>query len=212
MARGISCLLVDGPGQGATLRREHVLTRFDWEVPVARCIDYLWTRGDVDRQRIAVSGTSLGGYYAARAAACEPRLAAAISHGAIWSVEALWGDKDERYGLAEHIKWVFGAKSMKEALAKAADFSLSGVIERVRCPYLIVHGGHDMLGVEQATRVFDAAIAGGVQATIKILSEDETGAEHCQHDNPTLGHELMLDWLTDQFGGSGQATTGGRHA
>jgi hypothetical protein len=24
--------------------------------------------------------------------------------------------------------------------------------------------------------------------------------EHCQHDNPTLGQGLMLDWLADKFG------------
>ena len=27
----------------------------------------------------------------------------------------------------------------------------------------------------------------------------ETGAEHCQHDNPTIGQELMSDWLADVF-------------
>ena len=60
--------------------------------------------------RIAVSGTSLGGYYAARAASCEHRLAAAISHGAIWDVSELWGEADEDHGLAHHIKWVFGVE------------------------------------------------------------------------------------------------------
>jgi FrsA-like alpha/beta hydrolase family protein len=104
LARGISCLLVDGPGQGGTLRREGIASRFDYEVPVGRCIDYLETRDDVDLSRIAVSGTSLGGYYAARAASKEHRLAAAISHGAIWSVADLWGGAVEEHGLAHHIK------------------------------------------------------------------------------------------------------------
>jgi len=27
----------------------------------------------------------------------------------------------------------------------------------------------------------------------------ETGAEHCQHDNPTLGQEIIADWLADIF-------------
>ena len=27
-----------------------------------------------------------------------------------------------------------------------------------------------------------------------------TGADHCQHDNPTIGQELMTDWLADVFG------------
>ena len=70
-------------------------------------IDYLETRGDVDAARIAVSGSSLGGYYAARAGAYEHRLAATISHGAIWSIAEFWEGAGEDHGLATHIKWVF---------------------------------------------------------------------------------------------------------
>jgi hypothetical protein len=84
--RGLSVLLVDGPGQGGTLRRHGVTTRFDYEVPVGKCIDWLTARADVDAARIAVSGSSLGGYYAARAGAMEPRLAACIAHGAMWDI------------------------------------------------------------------------------------------------------------------------------
>ena len=73
--RGISYLLVDGPGQGGTLRRHRIPTRYDYEVPVGRCIDWLSARDDIDPKRIAVSGSSLGGYYAARAGSREPRLA-----------------------------------------------------------------------------------------------------------------------------------------
>ena len=198
--RGISCLLVDGPGQGGTLRRDKIHTRYDYEVPVGYCIDYLETRGDVDLSRIAVSGTSLGGYYAARAASFEHRLAAAISHGAIWSVNELWGDAGEDHGLAEHIKWVFGTETMDEALEKGEDFELEGVLANMQCPYLVIHGGHDVLGVEQASKVYEHAKDSGVDATLKLLSEEETGAEHCQHDNPTIGEEYMFDWLADRFG------------
>ena len=95
--------MVDGPGQGGTLRRQKIPNRYDYEVPVGRIIDYLETRADVDLGRIAVCGSSLGGYYAARAASLEHRLAAAISHGAVWSVNELWGEADDSHGLAGHI-------------------------------------------------------------------------------------------------------------
>ena len=44
------------------------------------------------------------------------------------------------------------------------------------------------------------AIANGVDATMRVLEPDETGAEHCQHDNPTIGQEVLADWLADKFG------------
>ena len=198
--RGLSVLLVDGPGQGGTLRRHGVTTRFDYEVPVGKCIDWLTARADVDAARIAVSGSSLGGYYAARAGAMEPRLAACIAHGAMWDIGARWKTRDDSHGLAKHMCWVFGGANMKEAAEIAAPFKLEGVLEKMRCPFLVIHGGHDVLGVENARTVFDYTQRHGVNATLRLTDAEETGAEHCQHDNPTLGQELMLDWLTDALG------------
>lgn len=197
--RGISVLMVDGPGQGGALRRHGLTTRHDYEVPVGKCIDWLLARDDVDPARIAVSGSSLGGYYAARAGAMEPRIAACISHGAMWDIGKRWAERDDNHGLARHMCWVFGARNMKEAAEIARPFKLEGVLERMRCPYLVIHGGHDVLGVENATIVYEYAKRHGVDVTLRLTTPEETGAEHCQHDNPTLGQELMLDWLADVF-------------
>ncbi|HMN78696.1 MAG TPA: alpha/beta hydrolase [Burkholderiaceae bacterium] len=200
LQRGLSVLLVDGPGQGGSLRRHGLVTRYDYEVPIGRCIDWLQARTDVDVSRIALSGSSLGGHYAARAASMEPRLAACISHGAIWGLADRLAQYGESGGLSGHFKWVFGAKSMAEVVERARLFTLEGVLERMKCPFLVIHGGHDVLGVAAAQKVYDYALAHGVDATLRMTQAEETGAEHCQHDNPTLGQELMLDWLCDVFG------------
>jgi hypothetical protein len=38
--RGISLLMLDGPGQGASLRLRHLLTRYDYEVPATVALDW----------------------------------------------------------------------------------------------------------------------------------------------------------------------------
>jgi pimeloyl-ACP methyl ester carboxylesterase len=200
LQRGISVLMIDGPGQGGTLRRHKVPNRVDTEFPIGKCIDWLEARSDIDVSRIAVCGSSLGGYYAARAGCYEHRLAACIAHGAIWAITDLWGDASEDHGLAEHIKWVFGCDSMKSAMVKAKDFTLEGHLDHMRCPFLVMHGGHDVLTVSQAQKVYDYGKAKGKDVTLRLLSEEETGAEHCQHDNPTIGQEILGDWLADRFG------------
>ena len=199
LQRGISVLMIDGPGQGGTLRRHGLHSRPDTEVPIAKCIDWLVQRPDVDPKRIAVCGSSLGGYYAARAGCYEHRLAAAISHGAIWSVHDMWGNKDDNFGLAMHIRWVMGASTMDEAHEIIKPFTLEGHLQNMRCPYLIVHGGHDVLTVSAARETYEYGKKHGVDVTLRIIEPDETGAEHCQHDNPTIGQEVLCDWLANRF-------------
>ena len=199
LQRGISVLMIDGPGQGGTLRHHGVVNRADTEVPIGKCIDWLEQRADVDPSRIAVCGSSLGGYYAARAGCYEHRLAACISHGAVWDVHEMWSEKNDDFGLAMHIRWVFGKPTMKDAMEKARAFTLKGHLEKMRCPYLILHGGHDILTVTAAKNAYEYAMKHGVQATMRVLDPDETGAEHCQHDNPTIGQEILCDWLADVF-------------
>lgn len=201
LQRGMAVLMFDGPGQGGTLRRHGITSRHDYEVPVGRCIDWLVQRQDIDPQRIAVCGSSLGGYYSARAACFEPRIAACISHGAIWSIYEGYSTRSDIRSAekSQHVMWVFGAKNIDEAIEKTRPFTLEGVLERMRCPYLIVHGGRDVNGVQRADKVYAYAKQKGVNVTLHLVQPEETGAEHCQHDNPTIGQELVTDWLADVF-------------
>jgi dienelactone hydrolase len=198
--RGVACFFMDGPGQGATLRREQLYARHDYEVPVGAVIDYLEQRGDVDASRIGVSGTSLGGYYATRVACCEPRIAAAVSHGAEWDIGAEVKAENPESGAAEHFRFILGVDSWDEVLRRFEPFALAPVIAQMTCPYLIVHGVHDFFGDEQADLAYEGIKAAGVDAELRLVTPEETGADHCQHDNPTLGLEIIGDWFAKKLG------------
>ena len=77
--RGYHSLLFDGPGQGGMLYEHGVPLRPDWEVVVKAVVDFAETLPQVDAGRIALSGWSLGGHLAPRAASGEPRIAALIA-------------------------------------------------------------------------------------------------------------------------------------
>jgi alpha-beta hydrolase superfamily lysophospholipase len=77
--RGYHSLIFDGPGQGEMLIEHGLHLRPDWETVVNRVVDFALEQPGVDRARIALSGWSLGGYLAPRAASGEPRLAACIA-------------------------------------------------------------------------------------------------------------------------------------
>ncbi|MHB9006114.1 MAG: glucuronyl esterase domain-containing protein [Limisphaerales bacterium] len=70
----------DDTGEWTAIWPEHdwtKLTRRAWAA--SRCIDYLWTRPDVDRERIALTGHSRNGKTSLIAAALDERIAAVIS-------------------------------------------------------------------------------------------------------------------------------------
>ncbi len=84
--RGYHCLLFDGPGQGAVLIEQGIRLRPDWENVVGPVVDFALKLPGIDADRIALTGWSLGGYLAPRAASGEHRLAACIADPGNWGI------------------------------------------------------------------------------------------------------------------------------
>jgi dienelactone hydrolase len=120
--RGISTLCVDQPGTGDALRLQNIPAMHESEAWASKWVDWLETRTDVDPKRLGMSGISLGGYYAPRALAFEPRFAA----GAVWGANHNWAEVQQKRLRREgenpvphywaHVLWVFGAKDMDDFL------------------------------------------------------------------------------------------------
>jgi dienelactone hydrolase len=197
--RGIATLLCDGPGIGESVIRG-IVNRHDYEVVGTAAFDYLAARVDVDPHRIGVAGVSLGGYRAARIAAFEHRLAGAVAWGAIWSVADMWADTrrgaDALPTPPEHALRVMGAQTIDEVTEKLKLWTLDGVAELIRCPFLILHGEHDtQIPLRDAVRLYETLTS--VRKELKIFTEDEGGATHCQNDNRQLAHDFIADWAYD---------------
>jgi alpha-beta hydrolase superfamily lysophospholipase len=84
--RGYHSLLFDGPGQGAMLYEGNIPLRPDWETVVSAVVDFALILLQVHPEKLVISGWSLGGYLAPRAASGEQRLAACIADPGQWSV------------------------------------------------------------------------------------------------------------------------------
>ncbi len=199
-ARGFHVLLADGPGVGEAVQFRGMINRYDYEVPGRADFDCLATRSDVDASRIAVVGVSLGGYRAPRVAAFEPRLAACVAWGAIWDYGAILDQRQSEHGAVptphSHVLHVMGATSLEELREKVRPWRLDGVAERIQCPLLVTHGEKDaQIPLDHARRLYEAAAS--KQKELKIFTEEEGGAAHCQNDNRLLAHAYIADWLED---------------
>ena len=200
VARGMSCLVVDGPGSGEAARFRNLYLRYDYEIAGSAALDYLETREDVNAKQAGIMALSAGGYYAPRAASMDHRYKACVAWGAIWDYHATWKKRLAAWGTSlhavpdHHILWIMDAKTAEEALEKLEGFRLDGVVQKMRCPFLLVHGAEDkQIPMRDARKLFNAA--GSKDKTFKVFTAKEGGAQHCQRDNMTLGTTYIYDWL-----------------
>lgn len=205
--RGIATLCVDQPGTGESLRLQDMHAHFDSETWGTPLYEWLAARPEIDAARIGITGISLGGYYAPRVCAFEPRFAA----GAVWGANHDWAEVQQKRLRREgenpvphywnHVMWVFGATDMDDFFARAKGMRLDGVMEKIKVPFLVTHGENDrQISLDYAHRSFEQLVNSPLRR-LKIFTEREGGVEHVGADNMTYGRNYIADWFAETLGG-----------
>ncbi|GAA1684549.1 alpha/beta hydrolase family protein [Streptomyces yatensis] len=183
LARGLAVFAMDGPGQGVLTATTTL--RPDYHHVVGRVIDALGVT------RVAIVGLSLGGYYAAKTAALEPRVAAATTISGPFRL-----DWEELPGPVRDIL-IRRAGGTEAAREFARQVDLSALAPRITAPLLTVDGGQDTIpGVTNGEPLARLA----PRATYLSVP----------HGDHLLGNArpdwlpLVTDWIT-------RALTGGGH-
>jgi len=219
---GWHCLIFEGPGQWGALMTSPGLTfRGDYEKPMEAVVDYLFTRTDVDHERIALIGYSAGGYFAPRAAAGEPRVRACIANTLVvdcaeaaaagmkgitnpriidaafkivlrFSTPARWG--------FQHAQWTFGIDKPHEWPAAYGGYTLRGREERLTEPMLFLFGADDVRDAAASTKAIVVGLVDFIRAlpcdrSIHMFSQREGASSHCQMGGLSYAHSIIFAWL-----------------
>lgn len=230
LERGWRVLQICGPGQMDTARTEPA-THFvpDTESWVSAWIDTALERADVDPDRIGLLGISFGGYFVARAAAHEPRIAALVANSPVIDLRAymvsfvagMGGDPEEvltpeqDFSLAD-----IDAASDDEMPPTIKEMSRS-LIRRfgqttflntfhylrqftvdpaaIGCPALALVGSGE--GREPIRQYEEFADRARGPVTRRMFTPAEGADSHCQLGNLTLSNAVTLDWLQDTVTG-----------
>lgn len=222
--RGYHCLIFDGPGQGEMLYEHGLPLRPDWETVIPAVVEFAVSLPTVDPSRIALSGWSLGGYLALRAATGEPRLAACIADPGQWSLAAsartfaarLGADLAAGAGLATLDQGVIDTmdkiiQSNRDLRWKIVQrgFWANGATD-LR-DYLRLIKGFTLEGrIEQIscpvllTQAENDGLAGDTQRVFDALrcpkqivrfTAAEGAGDHCEMQNRSLLNRRVFDWL-----------------
>lgn len=225
LRRGYHCVVFDGPGQGGVLYEQGVPLRPDFEVVASAIIDAVVGDPVVDPDRIAVSGWSLGGYFAPRAATGDARIAACIADPGQMDLGASITSMLRRSGASDDV--ATGRTPLPAELeAGAMRFIEADRVMR----WSIVQRGFWANGVTDLASFFDrmrtftsrdrlASISCPVllthaendplaadvpamaelipKATVMPFAAAEGAGDHCSMYNRSLLNRRVLDWLDD---------------
>jgi pimeloyl-ACP methyl ester carboxylesterase len=183
LARGMATLSLDGPGQGEG--GFELSIRPDYEAPLAAALDAVGWDGPV-----GAAGVSLGGYYAPRAAAREPRVRAVVGVSGPYNFGECW---DGLPGLTrETFRHHSRAGDDDDARQKAHELDLAPVIRDLEQPALFVTGKRDAI---IAWRQTERAAREAPNARF-VLYEDGT---HVCNNMPYRYRPLVADWLRKEL-------------
>ena len=205
--RGVSTLCVDQPGSGEALRLQNLPVDPHSESWASKAVDWLEQQPDVDPRRIGMTGISLGGHFAPRAVAYEPRFAS----GAVWGANHNWREVQDKRMKREgenpvphywaHVMWAFGADDMDEFLEKSQGMNLNGHMDRIKVPFLVTHGAQDrQISASYADDLYGQLINSPRREKV-IFTAREGGVEHVGADNMSYGRDCIADWFAETLGG-----------
>lgn len=201
--RGLACLIVDGPGNGASIRYRGLNLVADFERAGSAALDHLETRR---HRRLPHGCDGHQPRWLLRGALrlSRPPFRGLRGLGGIWDYRATWQRRiKESFESAmsvagDHICWVLGCAGLDEALERLEDFVLDGVVQQMACPFLLLHGAEDeQIPVAGAIALFSAV--GSLDKTQHIFDRVSGGATHCQTDRLTAATSVFADWLADKL-------------
>jgi fermentation-respiration switch protein FrsA (DUF1100 family) len=193
LQRGLAILSIDSPGQGESRERGIKATADNCEEGGKAAYAYLCQRPEIDADRVAILGSSMGSYWGTHMAAAEPGFKACAVSG----VNLETGQHSIFNMAAPSFKlnymYMAGYDDEEAFDAFAQTLTLKGVASRVRCPYIAAAGEDDELcPIEFVYEMFEEL------ACPKVLHVYE-GERHSIR-NPAARTRL-IDWLKDRLDG-----------
>lgn len=200
--RGYSVALVDLPGQGL-VPNQGLYWEQQTENSFHAVVNTLIEKFHTDTKKLVLLGMSLGGYFACRSAAYEPRLAAVIATPALYNPGELFAGvrKQLSTGIPESaagannfqvLLWKAGVKDVMELAEKWDNNAVDPKL--VKRPFMSVLGMQEGAVWRKQSKEWHEAIENDQKKLVTL--DAETGADaHCQGNNVLRLVQEVETWL-----------------
>jgi pimeloyl-ACP methyl ester carboxylesterase len=219
---GWNCLMFEGPGQWSALKTNPGLTfRPDYEKPVGAVVDYLLSRADVNPNKLAIIGYSLGGYLATRGA-LDQRIRACIPNSLVVDCGAaaragmkgllkntafmdaafkvlMKFNTPARWGF-QHSEWTLGIRNAHDWVQVYQPYTIMGLADRYHNPMLFLFSEDDIHDAAAPSAdiiidVLDFMLDLKCDRYIRLFTRAEGASSHCQMGGLSYGQAAIFDWL-----------------
>lgn len=219
---GWHCLVFEGPGQwGALKLNPDLVFRADYEKPASAVIDYALSRSEIDEDKLALIGYSMGGYLAPRAAAGDQRIKACIANTLVvdggeaaraglkglhnaQAIDTMFSllmrvNTPARWGF-QHSQWVLGIEKPHEWIEAYTPFNLKGLEDKFKNPMLFLFSEDDIIdaaapSAKIVSELLEFIISLNCDRTVHLFTKDEGTSGHCQMGGLSYAHAVIFQWL-----------------
>jgi pimeloyl-ACP methyl ester carboxylesterase len=223
---GFDVVAFDGPGQGGARCLHGQLFDHDWEKPVAAILDHF------ELEQVSLIGLSMGGYWALRAAAFEPRVERVVAWPPVYDWLATmpgfmrslvrWMCKRRafmRFSIRMRMRLVpilrhvvaqtLYIQGESNDLAEVPDWFLAMNAEhlsshRVTQHVLLTCGEDDAFQSPKLMHLQARALTHARSVTTRVFTRAEQAGMHCQMGNLGLAARTVADWLARPLDGQPQ--------
>jgi len=206
LSRGIAVFIFDGPGQYSSAMREIYITEDGFYDAGKAVWEWLQQQPEIDTDKIAVRGVSMGSIWGTQVASVIPTVKACTV--VYPSYEKGEYTAFNMYSPSFKLRFMFmaGYQDEKEFDKFIQGINSEGLGKKVKCPYLVIGGeDDDFASIESAFEVLNDVTTPKEYLLYK-------GEGHTLHSRPSSYFgpnewQYLTDWIVDRFKGKPMQST-----